>query len=74
LNGIDYTIPFGMIASIEFPDRVTLLNGETLQLERSSDLGKQNAGVLVFVDGGQKPEYVPWTDVARIASTRVADR
>ncbi len=73
LEGVDYTIPFGMIASIVLPDRVTLHNGEKLQLERSADLGKQNAGVLIFVDGGQHPEYVPWTEVARLAFTPVAE-
>jgi len=66
LEGVDYTIPFGMIASIELPDRVTLHNGEKLQLERSADLGEHNAGILIFVDGGQHPEYVPWTEVAQI--------
>ena len=66
LECVDYTIPFGMIASIVHPDRVTLRNGETLQLERSADLGERNAGILIFVDGGEQPEYVPWADVARI--------
>ena len=66
LEGVDYTIPFGMIASIVLPDRVTLRNGEQLQLERSSDLGERNAGILIFVDGGEHPEYVPWTEVAQI--------
>jgi hypothetical protein len=65
-EGVDYTIPFGMIASIVLPDRVTLHNGETLQLERSADLGERNAGILIFVDGGEHPEYVPWTEVVRI--------
>ena len=73
LEGVDYTIPFGMIASIVLPDRVTLHNGEKLQLERDADLGKQNAGILIFVDGGQHPEYVPWTKVARLAFTPVAE-
>ena len=73
LEGVDYTIPFGMIASIVLPDRVTLHNGEKLQLERDADLGKQNAGILIFVDGGQHPEYLPWTEVARLAFTPVAE-
>jgi hypothetical protein len=25
-----------------------------------------NAGILIFVDGGEHPEYVPWTDVVRV--------
>ena len=73
-QGVDYTIPFGMIASI-VPGReesgdgraaVTLHSGEDLQLERAGDLGKGNAGMLIFVDGGQRPEYLPWTDIERV--------
>jgi hypothetical protein len=43
--------------------RVTLQSGEELQLERTGDLGEGNAGLLIFVDGHERPEYVPWTDV-----------
>ena len=42
------------------------LGGEELQLERTGDLGAGNAGMLIFVDGGQRPEYVPWTDVEKV--------
>jgi hypothetical protein len=71
-EGVDYTIPFGLIASIVLPGseesgaghaKVTLHNGEELQLERTGDLGEGNAGMLVFVDGSQGPEYVLWTDI-----------
>lgn len=74
-QGVDYTIPFGLIASIVPPGReergaqrarVTLHSGEELQLERTGDLGEGNAGMLIFVDGGQRPEYVPWTDVEQV--------
>jgi hypothetical protein len=74
-QGVDYTIPFGLIASIVLPGseergaqraRVTLHSGEELQLERTGDLGEGNAGMLIFVDGRQRPEYVPWTDVERV--------
>ena len=70
-QGVDYTIPFGLIASIVLPGpeergaeraKVTLHSGEELQLERAGDLGEGNAGMLIFVDGRQRPEYVPWTD------------
>jgi hypothetical protein len=74
-QGVDYTIPFGLIASI-VPSgreergaqraRVTLHNGEDLQLERAGDLGEGNAGMLIFVDGRQHPEHVPWTDVEQV--------
>jgi hypothetical protein len=74
-RGVNYTIPFGLIASIALPGpeergaqraRVTLHSGEELQLERTGDLGKGNAGMLIFADGLQRPEYVPWTDVERV--------
>jgi hypothetical protein len=74
-EGVDYTIPFGLIASIAPGGRderdaqrvrVTLQNGEKLWLERTGDLGEKNAGMLIFVDGRQRPEYVPWTDVKQV--------
>ena len=74
-QGVDYTIPFGLVASIvprgreeagTGHARVVLRSGEELQLERAGDLGDGNAGLLVFVAGQQRPEYVPWTDVERI--------
>lgn len=69
--GVDYTIPFGAIAFIvvpadEEPATLLLVGGEELRLERRGDLGPGNAGVLVFVEGVAKPEYVPWVEVARI--------
>ena len=72
---MDYTILFGLIASIVSTGgegrgarhaRVTLHDGEELQLERTGDLGEGNAGMLIFVDGRGRPEYVPWTDVEQI--------
>lgn len=72
---VDYTIPFGLIASIRPSGReergaqrarVTLHNGEELQLERTGDLGEGNAGMLIFADGRESPEYVPWTDVEQV--------
>ena len=77
-QGVDYTIPFDRIASIDLPDPadgavrragVTLRSGEELQLELAGDLGVRNAGLLIFVvggDGGERPGYVPWSDVARV--------
>jgi len=78
-EGVDYTLPFGLVASISLPGRaerdgglarVTLHNGETLVLELSGDLGERNAGLLVFVDGRQSPEYVSWADVEQIELDR----
>src|SRR5687768_775586 len=74
-HGVNYTIPFGLIASIVLPGpeerstqraRVILHSGEELQLERTGDLGEGNAGILIFVDDRQRPEYVPWTDVEQV--------
>jgi hypothetical protein len=74
-QGVDYTIPFALIASIaprgsEARDAkhatVTLQSGEALQLERTGDLGDANAGMLVFVDGQARAEYVPWADVEKV--------
>jgi hypothetical protein len=75
LQGVDYIIPFGLIASIVplAPDasgthraRIALHRGEELQLERSADVGLRHGGVLVFTRGGQRPEYVRWEEIARI--------
>jgi hypothetical protein len=74
-QGVDYTLPFGLIASIVPPGReeggaqrarVTLHNGEELRLERTGDLREGNAGMLIFAEGRQRPEYVPWTDVEQV--------
>jgi hypothetical protein len=74
-GGVNYTIPFGLVASIvpadgNGPDgeraRVTLHGGEELRLEPAGDLGARNAGLLVFLDGRPQPEFVPWKEVARV--------
>lgn len=74
-RGIHYHLPFGLVASIALPGRerpgprgatVRLHDGEELQLERSGDLGDGNAGMLIFVDRRERPEYVPWSQVERI--------
>jgi len=66
LQGIDYTIPFSLIASITHVARVTLHTGEVLQLDRAGDLGEGNGGMLIFLDGRERPEYVPWSDVDQV--------
>ncbi len=68
IDGIDFDIPFSLVASIE-PMRggrclVVLTTGETLTLENSQDVGENNSGVLVFVN--RDPLYIPWADVDRI--------
>jgi len=74
-RGVDYTLPFGRIASIVLPGleqdaRVRLHDGEELQLERSGDLGAGNLGMLVFAGGGPSAEYVPWAEIERIELDR----
>ncbi len=73
-EGVDYTIPFGLIASIVLPGGeesaqragVILHSGEELGLEPTGDLSEGNTGMLIFVDGSERPEYVLWTDVERV--------
>jgi len=74
-QGVDYTIPFSLIASIRPLGQeergvrranVTLHDGEALQLDRAGDLGAGNAGMLIFIDGRERPEYVQWTDIEQV--------
>jgi hypothetical protein len=74
-EGVDYTIPFGLIASIVLPGpeergaqhaRLALHSGKELQLECAGDLGQGNAGMLIFVDDRQHPDYVSWADVEQV--------
>ncbi|HEX2162926.1 MAG TPA: hypothetical protein VHM02_03150, partial [Thermoanaerobaculia bacterium] len=80
---VHYTLPFGLVASIEPPGdadeepaprhaRVTLHNGEELRLQPRGDLDDGNVGVLVFVEGREQPELVPWSEVERIDFDRPA--
>lgn len=74
-KGVDYTIPFGLVATIvppgrSVPARVSLHSGEGLQLEASGDLGPSNAGLLVFEGSDGSAEYVPWDQVERIELDR----
>jgi hypothetical protein len=77
--GVDYTILFGLVASIVPAGgegagagrvTVTLHGGEDLQLERAGDLGERNAGMLIFVEGRERPEYVRWGEIERIEFDR----
>ena len=74
-ESLSHTIPFGRVSSIARPDpesrdgqhiRVTLHDGEELALEPTGDLAETNAGLLIFADGAERPEYVPWGEVERI--------
>ena len=74
-EGVNYTIPFGLIDSIVPPEPdecaarrvgVTLQSGENLHLECVGDLGGWNAGMLIFRDSSERADYVPWIDVERV--------
>jgi hypothetical protein len=74
-RGVDYTIPFSLIASIvprgwaaggAGRATVILRDGEQLDLERMGDLGQDNAGLLIFAGGRERPEYVPWSQVEQV--------
>lgn len=80
-DDVSYNIPFGMLASIvprvregqgAQPARATLQSGEELSLQRSGDLGARQLGLLIFVEGRDRPEYVSWNDVTRIDVERPA--
>ena len=72
-RGVEYYIPFAMVASVtptgSDRSRVELVNGQTLELENSADVGKGNAGILVLAKG-KRPAYVPWEEVERIVFGR----
>ena len=74
-QGLEYYVLFDLLTSIVPRDReardtqragVTLRDGEKLHLERAGDLGNGNAGMLIFVDGRKRPEYVSWADVEQV--------
>jgi len=74
-EGINYAIPFGLIASIVPASngesgtqlaRVVLHSGEKLQLEPAGDLSEGNPGMLIFGDQEAGVEFVPWTDLVRV--------
>jgi hypothetical protein len=46
--------------------RVLLHDGTELQVEDSGDLGEQNAGVLIFAPGRERPEHVSWAEIERV--------
>lgn len=67
---VEYSIPFARIAFL-LPEktnssRVVLKNGQELKLEDAADVGRDNAGLLVFERGQEKPRYISWGEVRRI--------
>jgi hypothetical protein len=72
---VEYNIPFSLIRSIVPTGRngesarIVLQSGDELELESKGDLGPGNAGMLIFVDGRDRPDYVPWIEVEKIDLT-----
>lgn len=65
-HGVDYTLPFSLIASIALDPPtplITLHSGEKLHLEPKGDLSPNNAGLLIFVDARPTPEYLLWSEI-----------
>ena len=71
LDECTYQIPFARIASIApaAPGacEVTLRDGRRLALSGDEDTGEGHAGLLVFVDGRDKPDYLSWSVVRLIS-------
>ncbi len=69
-DGIDYDIPFPLIAGIERtgPEscRVQLRCGQVLELEGNQDTGQDHGGVLVFGNEGAAPRHLPWSTVRKV--------
>jgi hypothetical protein len=74
LNGqrseVEYSIPFARIAFL-LPERgsstrVVYKDGQEVKLADAVDVDRDNAGVLVFEQGKEKPRYISWEDVRRI--------
>ena len=67
-ENIQYNLPIRNIAVIEplrrCCSRITLKNGQSLELEDSRDVDKDNAGLLVWEE--DEPVYVPWRKVEKI--------
>jgi hypothetical protein len=69
-DGIDYTVPFGLVASIEPEGRsgslVTLRDGRRIELEDSHDVDDDNSGVVVIPIESGEPAQVSWQEISRI--------
>jgi hypothetical protein len=69
-GGVDYSIPFAMVAAIAPENRhgalVTLKNGTVLHLEDSHDVSNDNAGMLIFTGPESQPTHLAWKEVASV--------
>lgn len=68
-KGVEYSIPFALVAAIaptgRDASRVRLTSGAELLLDGSTDVDRDNAGVLIYPADG-KAQYLPWERVKRI--------
>jgi hypothetical protein len=66
----EYTTAFRNVKKIRTHDddrcEVVLKNGEKLMLSDGQDVNERNQGVLIFAQGKDKPQYVPWNKVSEI--------
>lgn len=67
---VEYSIPFARIAFL-IPEksntsRVVYKDGKELKLADTVDVGRDNAGMLVFEGGEKEPRYIAWEDIRRI--------
>jgi hypothetical protein len=67
---VEYTIAFRDIKAIEPKNydysMIKLRSGDQLLLGGGRDVSDRNDGLLVFQEGAQEPEYVPWKKVVEI--------
>jgi hypothetical protein len=68
-HDVEYSVPFALVAAVvprQDSARVILGSGEELLLEETTDVSEDNAGLLVFTSGAERPTYVRWEDVERV--------
>ncbi len=67
---VEYDIPFGLIQIISPQDagtcRVTLRDGQVLELGDDRDTGRDHSGVLVFTAARDQAQRVPWRHISEI--------
>lgn len=66
-RGVRFHVEFGQIRSVHRVSsrtaQLTLLDGRTLELEGSSDVGEGNRGILVLPDGSEEWVAIPWDEL-----------
>lgn len=77
LDECEYQVPLSLVASIAPAGKadpeaidVTLRDGRRLRLAGDEDTGRGHAGLLVFADGRDKPDYLPWSSVRLVELDR----